>query len=388
LGLYFLLVHVSGVFMSPTYGERGSDLGLQVFKHVVQERPGDNVLLSPHGVASILGMLLPGAHGTTRKQLLSGLRYKKNGPYKMLQKLHKSLTGRSNADVVIIANGLFPQEGFSLKPNFLSTNRENFLSESHTLNYSQPEQAAAVINDWVRTQSKGHIPSLVQAEMLDPAMTRLVVVNSIYFKGRWKSRFQPESTKMKRFNKADGSSYLVRMMSQVSVFNIGIVKTPDGLMYKVIELPYHGDSLSMFIALPSEEETPLSSILPHISTATVKSWSSQLTQWKIGLLLPKFKIEGEVDLQTPLSAMGIKDLFSQSKADFSQLSSEHIYVSRALQKAVIEVSEDGTKAAASTTAVVSARSSPQWISIDRPFLFLIRHNPSGTILFVGQINQP
>ncbi|KAF4104428.1 glia-derived nexin [Onychostoma macrolepis] len=373
---------------SSSYGERGSDLGLQVFLHVVQDKPQENVVLSPHGVASILGMLLPGAHGDTRRQLLTGLKYKKTGPYKMLRKLHKALTTKSNADIVTIANALFPNEGFSMKDDFLTANRENFMCESQTIDYSDPEQAAETINEWVKNSTKGQIPSLVKADMFSSFMTRLVAVNSIYFKGLWKSRFQAQNTKPRSFTAGDGKTYKVPMMSQLSVFSIGQASTPEGLKYTVIELPYHGNSMSMFIALPSEETSPLSAVLPHISTVTVQSWTKLLVQRRMRLLMPKFTAEQEVDLEDPLAAMGIKDLFIQNKADFRHLSSESVYVSKALQKAKIEVNEDGTKASAATTAILHARSSPPWVTVDRPFLFLIRHNPTGTILFAGQINKP
>uniref|UniRef100_A0A8C1JJL7 Glia-derived nexin-like n=2 Tax=Cyprinus carpio TaxID=7962 RepID=A0A8C1JJL7_CYPCA len=373
---------------SSSYGERGSDLGLQVFLRMVQNKPKENVVMSPHGVASVLGVLLPGAHGDTQHQLLKGLKYKKTGPYKMLQKLHKALTTKSNADIVTIANALFPNEGFIMKENFLTASRENFMCESQTIDYSDPEKAAETINEWVKNRTKGQIPSLVKADMFDPAMTRLVAVNSIYFKGLWKSRFQAKNTKPRSFTAGDGKTYKVPMMSQLSVFNIGQASTPKGLKYTVIELPYHGNSMSMFIALPSEEAKPLSAILPHISTATVQSWTKLLVQRRMRLVMPKFTAEEEVDLEGPLTAMGIKDIFSPKKADFRHLSSEAVFVSKALQKAKIEVNEDGTKASAATTAILHARSSPPWMTVDRPFLFLIRHNPTGTILFAGQINKP
>ncbi|ROJ25388.1 WD repeat and FYVE domain-containing protein 1 [Anabarilius grahami] len=337
--------------LSSSYGERGSDLGLQVFLRVVQDKPLENVVMSPHGVASILGMLLPGAHGDTRRQLLTGLKYKKSGPYKMLRKLHKALTTKSNADIVTIANALFPNEGFSLKEDFLTANRENFLCETQTIDYSNPEKAAETINEWVKNSTKGHIPSLVNADMFDSALTRLVAVNSIYFKGLWKSRFQAQNTKPRSFTAGDGKTYKVPMMSQLSVFNMGQASTPADLKYTVIELPYHGNSMSMFIALPSNEDTPLSAILPHISTATVQSWTKQLNQRRMRFLMPKFTAEQEVDLEAPLKAMGIKDIFSQNKADFRHLSSEFVYVSKALQKAKIEVNEDGTKASAATKGI-------------------------------------
>uniref|UniRef100_A0A8C7HGT9 Serpin family E member 2 n=1 Tax=Oncorhynchus kisutch TaxID=8019 RepID=A0A8C7HGT9_ONCKI len=373
---------------TPSYGERGSDLGLQVFQQVARSRPQENVVLSPHGVASILGMLLPGAHGETRRQLLTALRYKKNGPYKMLKKLHKMLTAKSNQDIVTIANAMFSQQGFPMEEAFMSSNRANFQCESRTLDFIDTQAAAATINIWVNNKTKGHIPTLVKADMLDGALTRLVAVNAIYFKGLWKSRFQTENTKMRTFNAGDGNSYKVPMMSQLSVFKIGLASTPQGLNYKVIELPYHGNSISMLIALPSEEDTPLGDVIAHISTATVQSWTKLLHQRKVRLLLPKFTAEAEVDLQASLSALGITILFDEGKADFRHLSTEPVYISKALQKAKIEINEDGTKAAAVTTAILMARSSPPWIIVDRPFLFLIRHNPTGTILFIGQVNQP
>ncbi|XP_029963716.1 glia-derived nexin [Salarias fasciatus] len=371
-----------------TYGERGSDLGIQVFQQVAQSKPLENVVLSPHGVASILGMLLPGAQGETRKQLLTGLRYKKTGPYRMLKKLHKKLTSKSNQDTVLIANAMFSQKGFPMEKDFLEASRANFECETRGLDFSDPQAAADEINEWVNNKTKGHIPSLIKADMLDPALTRLVALNSIYFKGLWKSRFQPESTKMRTFTAGNGRVLKVPMMSQLSVVNIGVATTPQGVKYKVIELPYHGNSVSMLIALPSDEDTPLSKVVPHVNTAAVYNWTKTMHSRKVRLHIPKFSADAEVDLEAPLAALGITDMFSQDKADFSHLSTEPVHVSKALQKAKIIVNEDGTKAAAATTAVLLTRSSPPWISVDRPFLFLIRHNPTGTILFMGQMNQP
>lgn len=183
LALVTWCVHDGVLSLAPTYGERGSDLGIQVFQQVARSKPLENVVLSPHGVASILGMLLPGAHGETRKQVLNGLRYKRNGedsvfmrnilisgriwgaipyvtsmctgPYKMLRKLHKTLTARSNQDVVLIANGMFVSEGFPMEEAFVATNKANFQCESRNLDFSAPQQAAAEINQWVNNKTRG-----------------------------------------------------------------------------------------------------------------------------------------------------------------------------------------------------------------------------------------
>ncbi|KAF3693111.1 Glia-derived nexin [Channa argus] len=380
--------HKGVLSQSPSYGERGSDLGIQVFQQVVRSKPQENVIFSPHGVASILGMLLTGASGKTRKQIVSALQYKKNGPYRMLKKLHKNLTAKPNQDAVLIANGLFSQEGFPMEAGFVSENKENFECESRSLDFSNPEGAANEINEWVNNTTKGHISSLIKPEMLDPAMTRLVAVNSVYFKGLWKSRFLPANTKMRPFYSGKGNVNTVPMMSQLSVFRTATATTPEGLKYKIVELPYKNDVISMLIVLPLEEDTPLSSVIPHINTATMQNWTKLMSLSKVHLAIPKFTADAEVDLKAPLSALGLTDMFSQDKADFRHLSAEPLHVSKALQKAKIVVNEDGTKAAAATSSLLLARSSPPWITVDRPFLFLIRHKTTGTVLFMGQIIQP
>ncbi|XP_061683455.1 glia-derived nexin isoform X2 [Syngnathoides biaculeatus] len=358
--LVTLCCHTSALSQTPSYGERGSDLGIQVFQHVVRSKPLENVVLSPHGVASVLGMLLPGCHGETRKQVVSSLRYKKNGPYRMLKKLHKALTAKSNQDLVLIANGIFSQKGFPMKKSFVDANRANFQAESRSMDFSDPQWAADKVNTWVSNKTRG----------------------------LWKSRFQPEHTKMRPFTGGDGNVFKVPMMSQLSVFNIGMATTSHGVKYKVIELPYHGNTITMLIVLPTEEDVPLSHIIPHINAATVQSWRKLMHMRKVHLLLPRFSADVEVHLKDPLSALGITDMFTQAKADLRHLSSEPVYVSEALQKAKIMVNEEGTKAAAATAAILMARSSPPWVSVDRPFLFLIQHNTTGTLLFMGQINRP
>ncbi|XP_061683454.1 glia-derived nexin isoform X1 [Syngnathoides biaculeatus] len=386
--LVTLCCHTSALSQTPSYGERGSDLGIQVFQHVVRSKPLENVVLSPHGVASVLGMLLPGCHGETRKQVVSSLRYKKNGPYRMLKKLHKALTAKSNQDLVLIANGIFSQKGFPMKKSFVDANRANFQAESRSMDFSDPQWAADKVNTWVSNKTRGHITGLIKADMLDSPLVRLVIINAIYFKGLWKSRFQPEHTKMRPFTGGDGNVFKVPMMSQLSVFNIGMATTSHGVKYKVIELPYHGNTITMLIVLPTEEDVPLSHIIPHINAATVQSWRKLMHMRKVHLLLPRFSADVEVHLKDPLSALGITDMFTQAKADLRHLSSEPVYVSEALQKAKIMVNEEGTKAAAATAAILMARSSPPWVSVDRPFLFLIQHNTTGTLLFMGQINRP
>ncbi|XP_053565944.1 glia-derived nexin [Bombina bombina] len=368
--------------------ELGSDIGIQVFNQVVKARPLDNVVLSPRGIASVLGMLQVGADGKTKKQLMTVMRYKVNEVYKALKKINKAINSKKNKDIVTSANAVFVNSKFKMENSFITRNKEVFHSEVRSVDFEDKSTAASTINHWVKNETKGMIEELITTELLDSSMTRLLLVNALYFKGLWKSRFQPENTKKRTFHGPDGKDYQVPMLAQLSLFRSGSASTPSGLWYNVIELPYHGGSLSMLVALPTDESTPLSAIIPHISTKTLQSWMTMAPK-RVQLILPKFTVEAETDLKEPLKNLGITDMFDSSKANFAKISqSESLHVSHMLQKAKIEVNEDGTKASAATTAILIARSSPPWLIVDRPFLFFIRHNPTGAVLFAGQINKP
>ncbi|KAG9494287.1 hypothetical protein GDO78_001902 [Eleutherodactylus coqui] len=368
--------------------ELGSDIGIQVFNQVVKNKPHENVVISPHGVASVLGMLQLGADGKTKKQLTTAMRYKVNVVGKILKKINKDIKAKKNKDLVNTANAVFANSGFKMEEAFVSKNKEVFHSQVRSVDFQDRNTAASMINQWVKNETKGMIDNLISPELLDSSMTRLIVINALYFKGLWKSQFQPENTKKRTFHGPDGKTYQVPMLAQLSLFRCGPANTPSGLMYKVIELPYHGGSVSMLVALPTDESTPLSAILPHISTKTLQSWMT-LNSKRVQLILPKFTVEADADLKEPLRNLGITDMFDSYKANFTRITrAEQVYVSHMLQKAKIEVKEDGTRASAGTTAILIARSSPPWFIVDRSFLFFIRHNPTGAVLFTGQIIKP
>lgn len=334
-------------------------------------------------------MLQLGADGRTKKQLTTVMRYGVNGVGKVLKKINKAIVSKKNKDIVTVANAVFVKNGFKMEVPFVTRNKDVFQCEVRNADFEDPASACDSINLWVRNETRGMIDSLLSPDLLDSVLTRLVLVNAVYFKGLWKSRFQPENTKKRTFVAADGKSYQVPMLAQLSVFRCGSTSTPSDLWYNFIELPYHGESISMLIALPTESSTPLSAIIPHISTKTIDSWMSTMVPKRVQVILPKFTAVAQTDLKEPLKVLGVTEMFDPSKANFAKITrSENLHVSHILQKAKIEVSEDGTKASAATTAILIARSSPPWFIVDRPFLFFIRHNPTGAVLFMGQINKP
>ncbi|XP_006020809.1 glia-derived nexin isoform X1 [Alligator mississippiensis] len=410
--------------------ELGSDVGIQVFNQIVKARPQENIVVSPHGIASVLGVLQLGADGKTKKQLTTVMRYSLNaaeskeesqrhvtsqlspdiqqqvlpgppvvhrllfenlcyGVGKALKKINKLIVSKKNKDIVTIANAVFAKSGFKMEVPFVTRNKEVFQCNVKSVDFEDPNVACDSINQWVKNETRGMIDKILSPDDIDAALTRLVLVNAVYFKGLWKSRFRPENTRKRPFYGADGKTYQVPMLSQLSVFRCGTTSTPNDLWYNIIELPYHGEMISMLIAVPSESTTLLSSVIPHISTKTIESWRTIMVPKRVQVTLPKFTAEAETDLKEPLKSLGITDMFEQAKANFAKITrTESLHVSQILQKTKIEVSEDGTKAAAATTAILIARSSPPWFIVDRPFVFFIRHNPTGAVLFMGQINKP
>uniref|UniRef100_A0A8C2QT27 Serpin domain-containing protein n=1 Tax=Capra hircus TaxID=9925 RepID=A0A8C2QT27_CAPHI len=383
------LPSVCSQFSPLSLEELGSDTGIQVFNQIVKSQPHDNIIISPHGIASVLGMLQLGADGRTKKQLTTVMRYGVNGVGKMLKKINKAIVSKKNKDIVTVANAVFVKNNSKMEVPFVTRNKDVFQCEVRNGHFEHTLTQCIAHSIWGKQENAGMIDNLLSPDLLNGALTRLVLVNAVYFKGLWRSRFLPENTKKRTFVAADGKSYQVPMLAQLSVFRCGSTSTPSGLWYNFIELPYHGESISMLIALPTESSVPLSAIVPHISTKTIDSWVSTMVPKRVQVILPNYNANANTYIRERLRIVAITSLTQPSSLHIKQKTgSENLHVSHILQKAKIEVSEDGTKASAATTAILIARSSPPWFIVDRPFLFFIRHNPTGAVLFMGQINKP
>ncbi|XP_069752823.1 glia-derived nexin [Narcine bancroftii] len=389
--LILLYVTISSVHCrwKKRVSEVGSDLGIKVFDQIVSSKPTENIIMSPHGIASILSILHLGADGRTREQLRNALKFNSYGAHKKLKKIQKLLTEGRNQDLVSIANGIFVPSTFSLEKPFIWKANDIYQAALKNVNFEDPIAAASIINQWTKNQTRGMITNLISPTILNEA-TRLVLVNAIYFKGLWKSRFLRKSTHNSDFYAADGNVYKVPMMNQRSTFNFGMAKTPTNVKYYVLELPYHGDTISMFIALPENISIPLSAVTPHINSQSINNWRKIMSGKMLDISIPRFTAETETNMEKILAGLGITDMF-EVKANFRKIHrSGQLYVSKVLQKAKIEVNEDGTKASAGTAAVLmlkSLRIIPPF-TVNRPFLYIVRHNITGTILFIGQVSKP
>ncbi|XP_072349483.1 plasminogen activator inhibitor 1 [Scyliorhinus torazame] len=371
--------------------ELSADFGIRLFREIAASAGDRNAVFSPHGAATLMGMVQLGAAGDTLAQLASamGFRLEDKGVPLALKHLQKDLTSKSNRDIVFVANSAFIQRNMQLLRAYQKNYRRLFNGWPKQVFFQKSKMATYIINKWVETQTRGMIRNFLRPGLLDPVLTRMVMLNAVYFKGVWKIPFPVGGTHQREFYKEDGTKMLVPMMSLSAKLNASEFVTPTGLDYDVIELPYHGETLSMYIVAPYLKTVPLSALTNIITASLINEWKNNLETVKRHLVLPKFSLESETDLRKPLSGMGITDMFNEGKADFTKINkTEPLFVSKALQKVKIEVNESGTKASSATAAIFYERMAPLEVVIDRPFLFLVRHNPTGTILFMGQVMEP
>ncbi len=364
--------------------------GFQLLHELDKRREQPNLFFSPLSASLAFSMVLNGARGETARQMSEVLGYGEssletiNSQNALLLQLLRAPDPRAE---VQIANSLWVQQGFSLLPSFTSACQRFYAAEVDSVDFVQQREAAAGrINGWVKETTKGLIEELFKPDDFDER-TRLAVVNTLYFKGRWQTPFNKEATSEQEFFAADGKPKRVSMMHQSGKFPY---LKGDG--FQAVALPYGEGQLSFYLFLPDEGR----SLDDWLQSLTPDRWNEWLKGFKpmegdVGL--PRFRIEATCALNEPLQAMGMTDAFDADKADLSGIAPPtdgRLSISKALQKAIVEVNEEGTKAAAATGVVVGVTSyNPNRFTLiaNRPFFFAIRHNPTGAVLFLGVVRD-
>lgn len=377
----------------PSGDRQGRGGGTQAFAvslyTALMERDG-NLIFSPASISSVLVMAYEGAKGRTRNQMSAVLdvpldRREFHG---FLSEQSRDTTSpRAQPGIRLsIANALWGQIGHTFRQEFLSDLRQYHASELHVVDFSgQTETARRSINGWVEEKTDGVIRDLVKQGVLTPD-TRLVLTNAIYFKGLWASQFSRNDTRQGSFTTFTGKSIPVDMMDQTGDF-----RYIEQSGVKVLELPYTGGGLSMVIILP-DERRGLPDVEKSFNMQLLKTWITDLcTRYpeQVRVLLPRFTVSTEFDLSRTLARMGMPDAFAAS-ADFSGMTgSRELFISSVIHRAFVEVSEEGTEAAAASAAVMTKSAfMVREFRADHPFLFLIRDNRNGTILFMGRVIDP
>lgn len=362
------------------------EFGLALLREVRARSKDPNVVLSPLSASTALALALNGARGETFDDLRRGLAL----PAGTLEDLNAAyagltglLTGLDRGIELRVANALFPERSFSLRPDYLERTRSSFEAETQPLDFSDPG-AVDTVNEWVARRTANRIQRVLQRIAPEEV---LFLVNAVHFHGAWQDAFDPDRTHPQPFRRADGSEVSVPMMSRRQ----GPVSAFRDAHAHVLELPYGRGAFTMVWVLPHEERT-LDDLLGELDAATWARWMAGLSRTDLTVDVPRLRIEFGTVLTDPLKSLGMGRAFEAGRADFSGLSEvgerNRLYISRVEQKAFLEVDERGTTAAAATTVAIGLVSLPPGFRADRPFLIAIRERFSGALLFVGAIGDP
>ncbi|BFZ17326.1 hypothetical protein BsWGS_20366 [Bradybaena similaris] len=377
-----------------TLASANTKLALNLFKVVRKDLKGKNAFFSPLSISAALSMTQIGARENTAKEMAQVLGWESENGEQIHQQFQKYLTKlQKPSDIYQLstANRIFLEKTFTVIEDFTKKTKEWYLAEPVQANFKEaPESEAAKINTWVAEQTQNKIKDLFGAGVID-SLTRMVLVNAIYFKGKWDKEFDAKSTSPKPFKLSPEQTIDVPTMFNKQVY--GFYKDSE-LKFTAVELLYKGQELGMVIILPDEDfglEQLVEALTPEKLNSVIKDVS--LNKEKIQLYLPKFEITSSYMLKQALTSLGMVDAFSQDTADFSGMTGQRdLVLSEVAHKAFVQVNEEGTEAAAATGAVMVLCCMPPpvpVVEVDHPFLFLISdHRADGSILFLGQVDNP
>lgn len=346
-----------------------------------------NLFFSPYSVSSALAMAYVGSRGDTQRELHETLGYSSAelSPVRVLSAhaQHINFLRQPSNSTVRVANAAVIKRNYSVRREYLDSLSQSFDAELWKVNFLE-ESSRRNINDWVKNKTEGKIEELIGEPF--PENTKLVLLNAIYFRGLWKSRFRERDTYSDAFYNGGTQRVAVDTMHQ---------EVHGGYAYDretnadVIDLPYVGLDYSMTIVLP-RERTGADALRQSLTWRDFQRLLSGLRHTTLNVALPKFKLEGSYKLKQPLSQLGVVKLFQEGQADLSGISSSgHLFVEDVIHKAVVEVNEQGSEAAGATAVLVvaeSLRPTTPFI-VNHPFLFFIRNTKTGDVLFAGQVNN-
>jgi serpin B len=366
-----------------------SEFAFDLYARLRSERKG-NLLFSPYSISTALGMTYAGARGDTAKEMAKTLHFSLES--KRLHPAFKNLILDLDGDGGTrpyrrqVANSLWAQKGKAFLPDFIKLVAVNYRAEANLVDFGRPDQARRVINAWVAKKTENKIKGLFKPNTLDEH-TRLVLTNAIYFKAPWRYLFPKRATRKDVF----------RLAKQKSIKDVPLMhltsKCPyyDGSDFQLLKLPYKGDELEMVVLLP-KEVSGLTKFEKHLTAARLEQWCGSATIGRrVAITLPRVKISAAFTLNKVLSSMGMPLAFSR-QADLSgMVQSKQLQITQVVHKAYVEVNEQGTEAAAATGVSGGKKKSGANIvtfRADHPFVILIRHGASGSILFLGRVVNP
>ena len=369
--------------------------------HALSDGDG-NLFYSPFSISQALAMTSAGARGETQRQMEATLHHRlpQSSLHPAFNALDRTLASRGKAPGgapndagevgqhfrLNIANALWGQDGYHFLSDFLDVLAENYEAGMMAVDFvAAPEESRVRINDWVTEETEGKIKDLLPPGIIDES-TRLVLTNAIYFNASWHWQFNPRDTEARPFHLDGGGTVAVPMMTETTKDFYGYAR---GNGYQAVDLPYSWGELSMTVLLPDQGR--LEEFEDSLDSAMLDRIIDEIEIDYITLTMPLFDFESEFDLRDTLAGMGMPDAFG-AEADFSGMTgSRDLWIAAVVHKAFVSVDEKGTEAAAATGVVVPTSGpvkEPIAVTVDRPFIFLIRDTGTGTILFLGRVSNP
>ena len=369
--------------------EGGNQFALQLYSHLAES--DGNLFFSPSSISLAMAMTHAGAAGKTEQQMAKTLHFDLPKP-ELNEGMQKLLSVWNSQAVdagyrLAIANRLWAAKGYEFLPQFLNVTRADYGAELARLDFHQVEAARNTINRWVEEKTAGKIRDLIPPGAVN-ANSKLVLTNAVYFKGEWTKKFEKNRTKEEDFHVSVSSKVKSHLMHQQEQYRYASV---EGL--QVLELPYGNKDLAMIVLLPDKIDG-LPELESHLSLENLHRWCAALRPREVEVSLPRFKMTAMMDLNRELEKMGMPDAFDPSTANFAGMTgSRDLFISRVVHQAFVDVHEEGTEAAAATGVIVAVTSlrieRPKPVfRADHPFVFMIRDNRNGTILFLGRLLDP
>jgi serpin B len=368
--------------------EADNSFGLKLFKEINAEEADSNVFISPLSISMALGMTYNGARGITEEAMRTTLGFgdlsmdEINQSYKSLIELLRGI----DTDVEFnIANSIWYNNDRTFEQDFFNRCSNYFDARVSGLDFSQGDAVKDTINNWVEENTNGRIKDILDRVSQDAVM---YLVNAIYFYGTWTYQFDEEDTKDAPFYLPGGSTKNCKMMEVKSKF-----KYFEDSELQAIDIPYGNGNYSMTVVLPKEGAN-IELLIAGLTQSQWNEWMNGFSEDSVNLFFPKLKMEYKIDsvLKTVLTDMGMGIAFDRYAADFTGMYKPgEIFISRVIHKTFLKVDEEGTEAAAATVVEMELTCIPDGcptMRVDRPFIFAIRENHSGTILFIGKIVEP
>jgi len=372
-------------------GPANNAFAADLYAKLIVEAKG-NLFFSPNSIETALAMTYAGARGKTAEQMATVLHlppkgeaiHQDLGAFTQGLNAEKTAEGKPRGYQLAVANALWGQKGERFLPAFLDLLKIHYGAGLSEVDFAgNTEGARQTINAWVEKETRDKIKELIKRGILGRD-TVLVLTNAIYFKGDWAAKFKKEATKDAPFHLAADKTVDVPMMNRSGDYGYA---EEEG--FKALKLPYAGDELAMIILLPKKVDG-LGTIEKSLTADNLGRWCSKFQTQKVKVSMPKFKTTAEFELAKTLADMGMPYAFHA--ADFSGMTgTKDLFISHVIHKAFADVNEEGTEAAAATAVIVPRNGGSHEMQVfraDHPFLFLIRHEASGAILFMGRMANP